>query len=281
MTKIWKICKKDLSNENFSKNSASVDNLDSRCKSCLKQYKKNLYANKKSKEYKIYDFDMNSTEWQVGKPKGGVTKIKEKYRASTYTKDGKKKDKIFSTREEAETFVHKTSHENGQTKNMIRKVDDYIEVKIDDDHIMKTDIKFLDLCQSRCICKSKGGSKTASYYPKITIDGKTLNFHKYITNFKMTDHINRDTFDNRLQNLRETTHKQNNNNRGPDKKYDSNHIMGIRYVQRDNAWQARIKQDGKEYSKQFSVKKFGENEAKELAIKARNEFISKFNSNNN
>ena len=280
MTKICKICTKDLSLDNFSTKKDNKDNLDSRCKSCLKQYKKNLYANKKSKEYKIYDFDMNSTEWQVGKPKGGITKIKEKYRATTYSKDGKKKDKIFPTREEAETFVRKTSHENGQTKNMIRKVDDYIEVKIDDDHIMKTDIKFLDLCQSRCICKGKSGSKTASYYPKITIDGKTVNFHKYITNFKMTDHINRDTFDNRLQNLRETTHKENNNNRGSNKKYDSNHIMGIRYVQRDNAWQARIKQDGKEYSKQFSVKKFGENGAKELAIKARNEFISKFNSNN-
>jgi hypothetical protein len=56
--------------------------------------------------------------------------------------------------------------------------------------------------------------------------------------------------------------------------------MGIRYVQRDNAWQARIKQDGKEYSKQFSVKKYGENGAKELAIKARNDFTSKFESKN-
>jgi hypothetical protein len=138
-----------------------------------------------------------------------------------------------------------------------------------------------DNLDSRCICKSKSSSnKTASYYPKITIDGKTLNFHKYIAGFEMTDHINRDTFDNRLKNLRETTHKENNNNRGPDKKYDESHIMGVRYVQRYNSWQARIKQDGKEYSKQFSVKKFGENGAKELAMKARGEFISKFNSNN-
>lgn len=280
MSKTCSMCSKELSLDNFSTKKSCKDNLDSRCKKCVTVYKKKLYSTKKSKEYKIYDFDMNSTDWQVGKPKGAVSEFKNRYQAITYTKDTKRKIKIFPTREEAETFVRKTSNENGHTKNMIRKVDDYIEVKIDDDHIMKTDIKFLDLCQSRCICKGKGGSKTASYYPKITIDGKVYNFHKYITNFKMTDHINRDTFDNRLQNLRETTHKENNNNRGSNKKYDSNHIIGVRYVQRDNAWQARIKQDGKEYSKQFSVKKFGENGAKELAIKARNEFISEFNSNN-
>lgn len=280
MSKICSICSKDLSLDNFSINKGCKDNLDPRCKKCVTEYKKKLYSTKKSKEYKIYEFDMNSTEWQVGKPKGSVLQWKDKYRAITYDKEGLKKQKTFKTHEEAENFVRKKSDENGQTKNMIRKVDDYIEVKIDDNHIMKTDIKFLDLCQSRSICKGKGGSKTASYYPKISVDGKPHDFHKYITNFKMTDHINRDTFDNRLQNLRETTHKENNNNRNANKKYDESHIMGVRYVEKDNAWQARIKQDGKEYSKHFSVKKYGENEAKELAIKARNEFISKFNSNN-
>lgn len=280
MSKICKSCTKDKSLDNFSIKKGNKDNLDSRCKKCVSEYKKKLYSTKKSREYKIYDFDMNSTEWQVGKRKGSVSQWYDKYKATTYDKQGLKQEKTFKTHEEAENFVRKKSDENGHTKNMIRKVDDYIEVKIDDDHIMKTDIKFLDLCQSRCICKGKGGSKNASYYPKISVDGKTLNFHKYITNFKMTDHINRDTFDNRLQNLRETTHKENNNNRGPDKKYDESHIMGIRYIKRDNAWQARIKQDGKEHSKMFSVKKYGNEEAKNMAIEARSEFISKFNSNN-
>lgn len=287
MSKICKMCEKELTINKFSKKKSNKDGLDKRCKDCFKNYKKKLYETKKSKQYKIFDFDMNSYEWQVGKHMGSITFSNNSYKVSIQNKNTRinrtfNKDKFVNAKEEAEKFVKQTSIENGLTKNMIRKIDDnHIEVKIDDNHIMKTDIKFLDLCQQYCICKGKSGSnKNAKYYPKITIDGKTHNFHKYITRFEMTDHINRDPFDNRLINLRETTYKQNNNNRNASKKYDGNHIMGVRFVNKDNSWQARIKQDGKEYSKMFSVKKYGNEEAKNMAIEARDEFKLKFNSKN-
>ena len=86
----------------------------------------------------------------------------------------------------------------------------------------------------------------------------------------MTDHINRNSLDNRLCNLRETNPKLNNNNRSTLKKYkDTNQILGVRFIQKDESWQARIKQNSKEYSKQFSVKKYGYEIAKNMAIEYR------------
>ncbi len=95
----------------------------------------------------------------------------------------------------------------------------------------------------------------------------------------MTDHINRDTLDNRLINLRKTTYKQNNNNRGQNKKItDPNHILGVRRI--DSAWEARINQDGKQYSSRFNIAKYGDEGAKNMAIEARKQFNIRFNCSN-
>ena len=91
---------------------------------------------------------------------------------------------------------------------------------------------------------------------------KTGNFgniglHNKITGFAMVDHINRNTLDNRRCNLLKTTHKENMNNRRNVLKGSSG-IPCIRFVKKDNSWQARIKQDGKEYTQSFSIKKYGD-----------------------
>jgi hypothetical protein len=132
------------------------------------------------------------------------------------------------------------------------------------------------------------GSKNAKHYAgfsekgtredKINKNSRMFFVHNYLLNEKMVDHINRNPLDNRRCNLRPTTPKENNNNRGNvHKDYG---CLGIRFVQKDESWQARIKQDGKEYSRSFSVKKYGYDEAKRLAITAREEFNIKFNCNN-
>ena len=98
----------------------------------------------------------------------------------------------------------------------------------------------------------------------------------------MTDHDNRNTLDNRLSNLKDTTHKLNNNNRGTikTKRNDEEHILGVRFIEKDNSWQARIKQNDSETTKSFSVKKFGYDEAKRLAIETRKLFNELYNCKN-
>jgi hypothetical protein len=59
-----------------------------------------------------------------------------------------------------------------------------------------------------------------------------------------------------------------------------NHIMGIRFNIKDESWQARIKQNGKEYTKQFSVTKYGYYKAKHLETEAREELCRKFSCSN-
>ena len=146
----------------------------------------------------------------------------------------------------------------------------------------KTDINFLELCQKYTIVATKGGHNNSEYYAAISIGNKLTSFHNYITGFKMVDHINREPLDNRIENLREADHKLNNNNRNAPKKYNENddHIVGVRFDIRYDSFVARIKQDGKEYSKSFNVKKLGYDEAKRLAIEYRKELCEKFGCKN-
>lgn len=57
----------------------------------------------------------------------------------------------------------------------------------------------------------------------------------------------------------------------------TDHIMGVRFVAKDNAYQARIKQDGKERTKSFSVSKYGDETAKRMAIEYRENLCKEFN----
>jgi len=175
------------------------------------------------------------------------------------------------------------SNENNLTKNRIKIIDEKtIQVKLTKDMIMTTDIQFSDLCQKYTLCSSKSGQENSSYYAVILINNVSHLFHKYITKNPMSDHINRNPLDNRLCNLQKTTPKLNNNNRGPSKKIEpcSFYEMGVRFLQKEEAFQARIKQNGREYTHSFSVKKYGYEGAKKLAIEARHEFNKQFQCNN-
>lgn len=220
--------------------------------------------------------------------------------------------KTYKTEEnalkEAQQFQVEQSKTLGLTRNMYRKLPDDIywndnpnnfpltnntyEVHIkymDCDKYMLIDECDLNTIDAYNACVTKNGHENAQHYACITQkctreekkSGKfgNIGLHNKITGFSMVDHINRNTLDNRRCNLRETTHKENMNNRG-NVHNGASGILGIRYVKKDNCWQARIKQDGKEYTQSFSVKKYGDNGAKDMALKARELMNERFNSQN-
>ena len=297
-TKECKKCNVVKDIHSFSKHSGTKDKLDSRCKDCVKLCKIKIKENDQIKEYPIQILDYKNKDWQAGKYTGSIlhrTDQKsgsERYEVRIPLGEGKIKSKSFSfnnyetpekARKEAEQWLMNFSNENNLTKNRIKIIDEKtIQVKLTKDMIMTTDIQFSDLCQKYTLCSSKSGQENSSYYAVILINNVNHLFHKYITKNPMSDHINRNPLDNRLCNLQKTTPKINNNNRGPSKKIEpcSFYEMGVRFLQKEEAFQARIKQNGREYTRSFSVKKYGYEGAKKLAIESRHEFNKQFQCNN-
>lgn len=240
-------------------------------------------------------------EWVNGKPGGTLFKRKNGKAYIVNMKNletCKNESKLFSfskyeTPEEAfktaKDYQIKRSKELNLTKNMYRVLEDgSFEVHIKDNITMLIDEQDIHLVDERTICLTRSSSPTSKYYAifsnkgtredrKRGLQGVEL-VHKAITGFDMTDHINRNTLDNRRRNLRETTPKMNNNNKSHCHKQTG--VLGVRFVEKDNSWQARIKQDDKEYSKYFSVKRYGYEEAYNLAVSYRKELNMRFNSLN-
>lgn len=274
----------------FSKHSATADKLDNRCKDCVKDMKKKLRSQKTpSKTYEIYDFDMNSSEWQVGKPSGTILTVTSKYNTTHYEVRaalgaGKNKSKSFAftekTRDEmlenAKIWLRNYSDENGLTRNRIRKLDDNtIEVELTKNMTMLTDMQFLDLCQKYTLVATKGGNLYSEFYAGITINSNLESFHGYITGFPMVDHINRNPLDNRVENLRSTTIPENNRNKSDGKFTDK--LFGLvfwRGITRQ-IWIVKIEHKGEKYLRTFCCNEHGPDYALALALEYREFLIEK------
>ena len=122
----------------------------------------------------------------------------------------------------------------------------------------------------------------------ITNEGKgknrtTFKMHRKLmhmdNNPLFVDHVKRNKFDNRLDNLRIVTVEENNRNRS--KRHDNiSGIVGIdKMTTNGNVyWRASICDDNnKLIQKCFSIKKLGDETAKQLAIQTRNEWKINFN----
>jgi len=243
-------------------------------------------------QYKYFQMkyeDLPLNQWILGKPVGSVFQRKnEKVWTAIVTTKNKKYNKTFAfdddTKEEtykkAKMWQINISYKTGSTKNLIRILDNnYIEVKIRDDYTMKTDFKFLKDIQKYYLYLTKSKNVNSEYYILISKNNKNIYFHKYITGFAMTDHIDRNPLNNCLENLRKTSYKLNNINSSM-KITNTTGYTGIRFKVKDNAWESRFKINNKDYCKSFSAKKYGYYVARELAILGRINYCLKFNSRN-
>lgn len=295
-TKVCRKCNVEQSTACFSKHSGTADKLDNRCKTCVKKVKE---ENKKkgTKLYEVYALDLDNKDWQAGKPNGTILERvdnksgSKRYEVRLQYEQGKMSKSFAFNKYASPELAYKAakqwqieeSKNKGITRNMIRILDDEtIEVQLTQNMTMKTDLDKSDLCQQYMLCATKSGTDNSNYYAALTVNNNLNRFHNFITGFNMVDHINRDPMDNRMCNLRNCDYKLNNNNRSVNKKYETCklHELGVRYVHKDEAFQARIKQDGREYTKQFSIKKYGFECARQMAIEQRKEFNKLFDCHN-
>jgi hypothetical protein len=167
--------------------------------------------------------------------------------------------------------------------NMIKRLDnDTIKVHVKDNYYFITDYKFYKDIQKNVICLSRSGTnENSKYYIVIVIDGKNQLFHNYITKNTMSDHINRLPLDNRLNNLKSTTRKENNNNKHISTSNTSG-CVGVRKIEYKTTsyYEARIKQNDKEESKLFSIDELGEAKAFYLAVQHRKKLNIKYGCKN-
>lgn len=192
-----------------------------RCKECLKQAK--LSSNKREREKDIDKTDIKSTIWQGGKYSGTIF---ERVKQNTINCCVGGKQKCFSISkfenkdkaiEEAKIYRKNKSDELDLTINKYKlifnqdNIPTYIIVKLSKNYVMLCDYSDLDMIKETYLCVSRSGSENSQNYCVLS-SSKITSFHKIKTGFEMTDHINGYPLDNRSCNLRNTNHKENNNN---------------------------------------------------------------------
>lgn len=103
--------------------------------------------------------------------------------------------------------------------------------------------------------------------------------HDFNVKSNVIDHINRNTLDNRKSNLRLTTNSGNQRNKSIQSNNTSG-VPGVNYYKRkgrSDMWVASCKDlNGKTVSKRFSINKYGNDEAFEMAKKARFEMMKEY-----
>ena len=236
------------------------------------------------------NYDINNLELLYTKYPGSIFRrsdidawtcvIKDTASKKQYTKQmswhvngGKEESKI-----KISEWRKEICEQNNLGKNNIYKIDDQtILVTLTKEQYMITDMRFLPLCKVISLFSTKGGSENAEYYASTSYNRKIIGYHNLITGAEMVDHINGIPLDNRLYNLRPATYSINNCNRIV--RTNTSGIVGVRFVNRPGkqvGWQARIKINNKEITKSFSTAKYGDEEAKRLAIEWRQQIACEY-----
>lgn len=231
----------------------------------------------------MYEIQQES-DWEGGKPGGSLTwdEYAQAYRVRFQGKPNvnfsiykyKTKEAAY---EESSKYRNLISNELSMTKNMYRKNSDengeYLEVKLQDDYIGKIDIcdlPILEKCVWSATMGTKPGVRYMSHSNRLKNKLESERFHRLIyPQYKEIDHINRDGLDNRRLNLRDGS-INNINVKNQSKRTDnSSGKTGVSFSNHKQAWVIQWPENGKRHCKYFHIKKYGNEQAKELAIQFR------------
>lgn len=215
--------------------------------------------------------------WLLGKPSGTVFRRDSDttYSARVADKDDKQYTKTFSlydykNDDDARTAANKwqieTSYKLGVTKNLIRIIDnETIEIQLTKGNVTKTDKIFIPVVQRISMHTTIGGGNHVRPYAHCSFNNINIQYHSLITNYTLVDHINGDTLDNRLCNLRPATYSMNNTN-----KHDDDTI-GISLIDDEHKkyYKVTIGTRTKHFSKLFMIDDGNKNDAKQKAYEFR------------
>lgn len=279
-------CNTEKSIDNFSKHSGTKDKFDNRCKKCVKNIKENKNREKRPSEKDLVETNLTNTNWQGGKYSGSIFEriVKNKdteNKVFIVAVGGKQKTfnpKNFKNEEEclkeSEKYKKEQSDALKLTSNKYKIIFEnsqpkYLIVQLTKKYVTLCNYSQLEFIKNNNLFVSKSGDKNSKQYCAYQTETSIKGFHGYITGYEMVDHINRYALDNRIYNLRKTTHTENNKNATNTNK--TSLITGVTFNSKDEAWRGRIKINGKEHNKQFSIKFHGYEEAKQMAITWRQE----------
>ena len=251
----------------------------------------------------------SKTAWKGGTLAGSIRRRARKsctwWEVSFDPSAGVQKSKCFSVgkygseemaEQAAMDYRKQTSDNNGLTKNRIRYVNSgsskYAEIELQNKPESKE--KFIGLLDIDDIKLLNTGyawfayPNPVQYYMQCSVGNKHGNqqmiaFHRLLyPEWRIIDHINRNSLDNRRNNLRDGGNSINEMNRNCSND-NSSSIVGVSRRELKNGniqWSAHIEFRGKRLRKSWSELKWGAETAKELAISQRKKWADEFGNYN-